>query len=237
MWTREHQDFGPNLTRGQVEDLLREGTPEARAAVLGSYLGWIRINVNKILTKTRIGKAAQNRFDHFEDAEQEARMAVYKCTETFDPDVGITFTLWATRPLRWAVIKYLSELGGPVAVPGIRSANNLCDETKGAAMKAIGSVSSDKFPGLMSWREADTPPPNEEVENNDLTALVEQQLAECIRPEYAEAIRQQYYEDKTLREIEETSDITREGIRWRRNEGLHALSFCDELRDYWEGDQ
>jgi len=233
--SRNNENFGPALNSEQVEELLLVGTPEAREQVLKSYLGWIKLRVSEILTSTALGRAAQKRFDHFDDAEQEARIALYKCTESFDPDRGISFTYWATRPVRWAIITHLSEFGGPIKAVGTRSMSH-GPRNRELAWNCFDAPSYDDQPTLIENHKSPGTLPEEAADNSSMADLIDRLLDEKMPEDEARAVRNYYMNEMSLREASEAGPdcVAYETIRLRRNRGLEKMSKSDALREYWE---
>jgi RNA polymerase sigma factor for flagellar operon FliA len=90
----------PSASEALWRSYRETGDPEARAELLGQYIGLVHHTVRQIAA--RVGDAVE-----FDDLVGAGSLGLVRAFEGFDPDRGIAFTTYATQRVRGAVLDEL----------------------------------------------------------------------------------------------------------------------------------
>jgi RNA polymerase sigma factor (sigma-70 family) len=169
--------YGRRLSKAEGIALAKRagnGDLDAKRQLIDGHLRLVKWLLSNSLNGNRKDLERQGRLD---DLEQEGRLALIRCAETFDPDKGFAFSTYAAKAVRRAINRALYSNSAPPTVPIDAELDNggILHEVLEAPLP---EVEEDKSPpaaapkaepkGMCNWDgEADNPWPHGKPKRSD----------------------------------------------------------------------
>lgn len=161
-----------------------------------------------------------------EDLEQELFFALRAAVKGFDPDAGLKFTSYLQFPVR-------SVVDGALGLRCTKGANDPINQHNTSLDAAPPGVEDATFGDVI--QDPDSASGFEAIEEADYQTKLHADLEAALRelPERQEqTIRSRYYKDKTLDEVAEDQNLSRETVRRDEYEALMQLREAQALQSY-----